>query len=100
MVFACADTGALCYGAAGESAQRIKEEPRVAFAANRDGRALQHKRFPGNNVKYHHSIFRHQAHIPVTGTEATLRLRFRVECGADFDCVITKYWSLWVAGDG
>ena len=38
---------------------------------------------PGDNVKYHHPIFRHQAHILVTGTEATLESRLRVKRGAD-----------------
>ncbi len=39
--------------------------------------------FPGDNVKNQHPVLRHQAHIPVTGTEAAIRLRLSVERAAD-----------------
>jgi len=39
--------------------------------------------FPGNNIEYQHPLIGCQGYIPMTGTEATLRLWLRVERGAE-----------------
>jgi hypothetical protein len=57
---------------------RIQLFPNIVSVEN-----LDTSDFPGDNVKNQHPNFRYQADIPVTGTEASLRLRLGVERTAD-----------------